>query len=141
MGRRLIVDTNILIEIERGNQQIEQLFASDDDIAIAAVTRAELRMGALITESVSLKAQRLNTVAAIIRAVETLSYDEDTADAHAELLAYVRKTGTPRGAHDLIIAAHARCTRRLILTLDSRARFGDLPGVNLAVSPSEMEKH
>jgi tRNA(fMet)-specific endonuclease VapC len=40
-------------------------------------------------------------------------------------------TGTPRGAHDLIIAAHALQTDRIVLTLDAKARFGDLPGLSI----------
>ena len=36
----------------------------------------------------------------------------------------------PRGAHDLIIAAHAAETGRTILSRDAKARFGDLAGVS-----------
>jgi tRNA(fMet)-specific endonuclease VapC len=50
-------------------------------------------------------------------------------------MAHVRRTGTPRGAHGLIIAAHALHTGRTILSLDARARFAGLPGV-LAVEPA-----
>jgi predicted nucleic acid-binding protein len=36
----------------------------------------------------------------------------------------------PRGAHDLIIAAHALQTERIVLTFDAKARLRDLPGVS-----------
>jgi predicted nucleic acid-binding protein len=36
----------------------------------------------------------------------------------------------PRRAHDLIIAAHALQTERIVLTFDAKARLGDLPGVS-----------
>jgi tRNA(fMet)-specific endonuclease VapC len=36
----------------------------------------------------------------------------------------------PRSAHDLIIAAHALQTERIVLSFDAKARFGDLPGVS-----------
>jgi predicted nucleic acid-binding protein len=42
---------------------------------------------------------------------------------------HVRRSGSPRGAHDLIIAAHAAETGRLVLTRVAKARFNDLPGV------------
>jgi len=58
-----------------------------------------------------------------------LDYTTVTAAHHARLLAQVRKSGSPRGAHDLIIAAHAAETGRLVLTPDAKARFGDLPGI------------
>jgi predicted nucleic acid-binding protein len=40
----------------------------------------------------------------------------------------VRRTGRPRGAHDLIIAATAAARNRLVVSSDSTA-FADLPGV------------
>ena len=59
-----------------------------------------------------------------------LDYTEATAACHARLIAHARRTGAPRGAHDLIIAAHAAETDRMVLTLDAKARFADLPGVS-----------
>ena len=56
----------------------------------------------------------------------------DAARAHARLIAHVRRTGQPRGAHDLVIAATAASTARAVATLDARARFADLPGVRVA---------
>jgi tRNA(fMet)-specific endonuclease VapC len=55
-------------------------------------------------------------------------------------VAHVRRTGTPRGAHDLIIAAHAAQTGRTILSFDAKARFADLPDV-LAIEPEQPTKH
>jgi tRNA(fMet)-specific endonuclease VapC len=54
-----------------------------------------------------------------------------TAAEHARLLAHVRRTGTPpRDAHDLLIAEPRAVEHgRAIVSLDARARFGDLPGV------------
>jgi len=48
---------------------------------------------------------------------------------HARLIAHGQRAGTPRSARDLIIAAHAAQTERTIVTLEAKARFGDLPGV------------
>ncbi len=58
-----------------------------------------------------------------------LDYTSVTAAHHARLLAHVRRSGSPRGAHELIIAAHAAETGRLVLTRDAKARFRDLPGI------------
>jgi predicted nucleic acid-binding protein len=65
-----------------------------------------------------------------------LAYTEQTAAAHAKLLAHVRASGQPRGQHDLIIAAHAAESDRTIVSRDATARFGDLPGVS-AISRSD----
>jgi tRNA(fMet)-specific endonuclease VapC len=58
-----------------------------------------------------------------------LDYTQATAAYHGRLLAHVRRSGTPRAAHDLIIAAHAAQTGRTILSRHAKARFDDLPGV------------
>lgn len=56
------------------------------------------------------------------------AYNLAVARAHATLLAHVRRTGRPRGAHDLLIAATAAARQRTVVTADVAA-FADLPGV------------
>jgi tRNA(fMet)-specific endonuclease VapC len=68
-------------------------------------------------------------LAVIASNVDVMDYTAATAAHHGRLLAHVRKSGTPRGAHDLIIAAHAAETGRTVVSRDVKARFGDLPGV------------
>ncbi len=53
---------------------------------------------------------------------------------HGRLLAHVRRAGAPRGAHDLIIAAHAVEDSRAVVSMDAKGRFADLPDV-VAVNP------
>ncbi len=132
MGRRLIVDTNVLVAIERGHDDVVSTLEDDDEIAIAAVTLAELRTGVELAPDESVASARAETVAAMLEMVEVLDYTEATAIQHAILLASTRRTGKPRGAHDLIIAAHAVQTGRSVCTRDGKARFGDLPGVHVA---------
>ena len=70
----------------------------------------------------------------IVSSVDVLTYTEATAAHHARLIAHVRRSGTSRSAHDLIIAAHASESGRIVLSRDAAARFGDLPGV-IAAQP------
>jgi tRNA(fMet)-specific endonuclease VapC len=49
------------------------------------------------------------------------------------LLAHVRRVGRPHGAHDLIIAATARATGRVLLSTDEQAGFADLPEVPVRI--------
>ena len=65
----------------------------------------------------------------VLRVLPLCYYDRTVAEHHAALLAHVQRTGRKRGAHDLIIAATARATDRVVLTTDARARFGELPEV------------
>ncbi|MEN2738190.1 type II toxin-antitoxin system VapC family toxin [Microbacterium sp. X-17] len=129
MGRRLILDTGILIAYERGT--IDRAAIDDDDLAIAAITVAEYRTGIELADSAARAAERARAIATILDVVEVLDYTPATAVHHAALIASARRAGTPRGAHDLIIAAHARETGRSVVTRDDRARFGGLPGVDV----------
>lgn len=132
MGRRLILDTNVLIAYERGT--LDRASLDEDELAIAAVTVAEYRVGIELADTVARAADRARALAAIVSAVDVLDYTDATAAHHARLIAHVRRAGAPRGAHDLMIAAHAAETGRIILSRDAQARFGDLPNV-LAAPP------
>jgi predicted nucleic acid-binding protein len=130
VGRRLILDTNVLIAYERGT--IDRAALDDDELAVAAITIAEYRVGIELADTASRAADRARALAVITSAVDVLDYTEPTAACHARLIAHVRRIGRPRGAHDLIIAAHAMQTDRAIVSFDAKARFGDLPGVTAA---------
>jgi predicted nucleic acid-binding protein len=132
LGRRLILDTNVLIAYERGT--IDRAALDLDELAVAAVSIAEYRVGIELADTVERAANRSRALAAITSVVDVLDYTETTAAHHANLIAHVRRTGTPRGAHDLIIAAHALETGHAVLSRDAKARFGDLPGV-VALDP------
>jgi tRNA(fMet)-specific endonuclease VapC len=128
VGRRLILDTNILIAYERGT--IDRSALDDDELAIAALSVAEYRVGIEMADTAERAAKRARALAAITSAVEVLEYTQATAAHHGRLLAFARQAGAPRGAHDLITAAHAAETGRIILSRDAKARFGGLPGVS-----------
>ena len=132
MGRRLILDTNVLIAYERGT--IDRAALDNDELAIAAVSVAEYRVGIELADTPERAADRARALVAITSAVDILDYTEGTAACHARLIAHARRAGKPRGVHDLIIAAHAVQTDRIILTFDANARFGDLPGVSATVA-------
>jgi tRNA(fMet)-specific endonuclease VapC len=134
VGRRLILDTNVLIGYERG--LVDRAALDDDELAIAAITVAEYRVGIELAGTPERAADRARALAAIQSAVQVLDYTEATAACHARLIAQVRTAGRPRGAHDLIVAAHAMQTDRIILTRDARAHFAGLPGVSCAEAPT-----
>lgn len=102
-----------------------------DDVAVAAITAAELRVGVQLAKG-RRREKRERFVTAVLDAVSIEPYDLDVAEAHADLLVHVRRVGMPRGAHDLIIAATARAQERQVVSSDQRA-FAELPGVSIAV--------
>lgn len=102
----------------------------EDDVAIAAITAAELLVGELLATGSRRRANRRAFIGDLLAAVPVEPYDLAVARAHAELLVHTRRTGTPRGAHDLLIAATARAHRRTVVTADL-AGFGGLPDVSV----------
>lgn len=128
MGRKLIVDTGVLIAVDRGEADLDSI-KFDDDALIASITLSELMVGAELAEGPR-RAVRLRMVDFVLDNFPVVDFTADTARAHAKLSAHARRTGAPRGAHDLIIAATAVATRSRLITTDKAARFGDLLGVD-----------
>lgn len=126
---RLILDTTFLISAERSSRNLGRLIADEDDVAIAAITAAELLVGVDLADDQH-RDGRAAYVRSVLDTVPIEDYDLDIARHHASLLAHTRRTGKPRGAHDLIIAATAVATDRTVVSADARA-FLDLPNVNI----------
>ena len=124
---RLILDSTVLIGAERSARHLNRIISDDDDVAIAAVTAAELVVGIRLADEPH-RARRAAFVQSVLGTIPIEPYDLRVAEAHAELLAHVRKAGRPRGAHDLIIAATASARERVVVCSDADA-FADLPGV------------
>lgn len=121
----MILDTGVLIGIERGALGAD-IVAAEDDVAISAITASELLVGVELAGTA--RGPRRAFVEGVLARTDTIAFGLDTARDHALLAAHTRRIGRPRGAHDLLIAATARATGRTILTTDARA-FDDLPGV------------
>jgi tRNA(fMet)-specific endonuclease VapC len=119
-----------LVDAERGGDSLGEAIGDGDDVAVAAITVAELRVGVQLAKG-RRREKRERFVAAVLDAVSIEVYDLNVAEAHASLLAHVRRAGTPRSAHDLIIAATARARDRQVLSFD-QAGFAELPGVSIS---------
>ncbi len=126
---RLILDTTTLITAERSSRRLNRLIGDGDDVAIAAITAAELLVGVELADDLR-RAAREAFVREVLDAIPVEDYDVEVARAHATLLAHTRRSGRPRGAHDLIIAATAVARDRAIVSADVTA-FNELPGVSL----------
>lgn len=123
----LLLDTTFLIDAERQHLDLDDTIGDDDDVAIAAITVAEMLVGVKLASG-KRRAARQAFANDLIASIPIIAYDTAVATEHAELLAAVRKEGRPRGAHDLLIAATARATERTVVTADVNA-FAGLPGV------------
>ena len=123
----------MLVAAERGAAAPVDLVGDDEDVAIAAVTAAELLVGVELADA-KRRPGRERFVTEVLDTVSIEPYDLSIARAHAALLAHTRREGKQRGAHDLLIAATARATERTVVTAD-QGGFTDLPGVEVRYPP------
>jgi tRNA(fMet)-specific endonuclease VapC len=129
-----MLDTTVLIAGERAGASADEVVGDEDDVAMAAVSAAELLVGVQLADSRYVAARR-RYVQALIDAIPIEPYDLEVARAHAALLAHAYGEGRRRGSHDLLIAATARRTGRIVVTADA-AGFADLPQVEVRVLPA-----
>lgn len=101
-------------------------------MAIAAITAAELLVGVELSRGRG-RQRRLAFVEDVLSSIPIEPYDLDVARMHATLLAHTRRSGRPRGAHDLLIAATALTHNRTVVSADPSG-FADLPGLTLRLS-------
>ncbi len=118
-----------MIAAERATTAIDEVVGDEDDVAIAAVTAAELLAGVQLADR-RRRPTRRAFVDALLASISIEPYDLETARVHAALLVHTRKQGRVRGAHDLLIAATARARARTVVTTDAGG-FEDLPDMTL----------
>ncbi|WP_045878163.1 PIN domain-containing protein [Pseudofrankia sp. DC12] len=131
MARRVILDTGVLIAVERGTLDVDTLLGLDDAV-IAAVTAMELLVGAERADEARRQARAVR-VEAILSSLPIEPYTLGVARVHARLTVAAMASGRPRSAHDMAIAATAAATSRVLLTTDANAGFGELAGVRSEV--------
>ena len=128
MARRVILDTGVLIAIERGRLDVDAVLGLDD-AAIAAITAMELLVGVERADTAHRKARAVR-VEAILSSLPVEPYNVGIARVHARL---AMAAGRPRSANDMMIAATAAATSRILLTTDASAGFDQLTGVRTEV--------
>jgi tRNA(fMet)-specific endonuclease VapC len=106
---------------------LDDLIGDEDDVAIAAITAAELLVGVELADA-RRRRSRQSYVESVLSTVPVEGYDLEVARMHAILLAHAKRSGRSRGAHDLVIAATALARSRMVVTA-GESGFTDLPGV------------
>jgi len=98
---RIVLDTSVLLGPDPG--------PVEGEVAISAVSLAELHFGVLVTRSDATRAERLRRLAVIERTFDALPVDEVVAREYGRLAAAVVSAGRKPRARmaDLLIAATA----------------------------------
>jgi len=98
---------------------------SPDDLALSAMTEAELTFGALKSND----PERAKTqISAFLEPLVVLPFDSEAARKHAEIRHLLRST--PIGERDMVIAATAVAAGVILVTHNKR-EFSRVPGLVL----------
>lgn len=126
-----MMDTAVLAAAERGECELSTVTQPNDQLAIAAVTAAELLLGVELAGDSRRAERRRSWIDRLVTEIGVVDYTLEVARSHARLMAETRRSGKPRGSHDLIIAATALATGRTVMTFDKG--FAEMPGVEVRV--------
>ena len=127
---KLMLDTNICIYIIK-QQPVAVLKRFIEyqigDIGISSITLSELRYGVAKSTHQEKNAKALDE---FITPLEVVSFDEEAAHAYGEIRATLEKAGTPIGAMDMLIAAHA-VSLGIPLVTNITQEFVRIPTLNI----------
>jgi tRNA(fMet)-specific endonuclease VapC len=127
---KLLLDTNICIYlIKQQPVTVLKRFLEYQvgDIGISSITLSELRYGVAKSAHQEKNAKALD---GFIIPLEVVSFDEAAAHAYGEIRATLEKSGTPIGAMDMLIAAHAISLGVPLVTNNTR-EFVRIPSLNV----------
>jgi tRNA(fMet)-specific endonuclease VapC len=117
MAQRYLLDTNTVSHLIKRHPRVTQrlLALPMHSICISAITAGELAFGlAKRPQAIALKA----AVDEFLRHVEVLPWDDGVAQTYGELRAQLQSQGTPLGALDMQIAAHAVSINATLVSSD-----------------------
>jgi len=125
---KYMLDTNICIYLIKNKPvhvlaHLQKLNISE--IGISSITLSELEYG---VEKSLQKEQNKIALAKFTAPLEILPYDNLAATAYGKVRAYLEKRGTPIGALDILIAAHA-ISLNLILVANNEKEFRKIPSL------------
>ncbi len=129
MANLYLLDTNILSHLVRQPQGpvAERIAAvGEASVSTSVIVACELRYGAAKRGSRRLTRQ----VEAILGAITIRPIESDVERVYASIRVALEKKGTPIGAHDMLIAAHARAIDAVCVT-DHTAEFERVPSLRI----------
>jgi tRNA(fMet)-specific endonuclease VapC len=126
----VLIDTDILVDLERGiaNPEVEHAIG-DEDRAISVITASELLHG-VHRATGAVRARRAAFVEHLLTGLRPIEITEQVARIHAELWAQLEATGRLIGAHDLWIAATA-LAHGMGLATGNANEFRRVPGLRV----------
>jgi predicted nucleic acid-binding protein len=127
-----LIDSSVLVDIERGRATLGVLLEQEGDrgIAMAAITAAELLHGVHRLRISKRKTRAEAVVETLLSSIPVIPFDLVCARAHARLGAELARRGATVGTHDLMIGATALARGFSVVTRDRRS-FPRIPGLEI----------
>lgn len=114
-----LLDTNMCIYAQKQEPRVLTKLRENykNGAAISSITLAELEYG------VQASAYRERNAVALLKflaVVDVLPFESKAAAEYGRIRAYLRKKGTPIGNMDMLISAHAKAERMILVTNNVR---------------------
>lgn len=127
---RYMLDTNIVVYAKNNRPEVvyERMSRFDpEDLCVSVITLAELEYGVFNSSNPERNQLALTLFLANI---EVVPFDDDAAVEYGRIRADLKRKGTPIGANDLMIAAHAKSLGVTLVTNNTR-KFGRVEGLSI----------
>ncbi len=121
-----MLDTNICIYVLKNHSdKLRYKFKAIKDICISSVTYGELCFG-IENGSNKMKEERWRQLDIFTQRLLIDPWDENAGRHYGSIRAKLKKDGTPIGNNDILIAAHARSIKAVLVTNNVR-EFNRVP--------------
>jgi predicted nucleic acid-binding protein len=130
----VLIDTDLLVDLERTDGGGVQRILGEEDVAISVITVSELLHGVIRARGAT-RARRRAFVEHILAGLQAIPITEPVARVHADIWADLTERGELIGAHDLWIAATA-LSHGLGVATRNAAHFSRVPGLRVVAPPA-----
>ena len=128
--KRYMLDTDMCSYIIKEHpESVRQRFQTlaMEQLCISVVTYAELIYG---VERSSSKRINRPIIEDFVRHLDVMNWDTEAADQYGVIRAELEAAGTPIGAMDMMIAAHAKSIKAVLVT-NNQKRFTKVRGLKI----------
>lgn len=125
---RFMLDTNICVDVLRQGRFVDRIVRHDpQEIAVSTIVLSELHYGAAKSSN---PARAALAVMKLAGSLCVLPFDNHAAQTYGQVRARLEQQGTPIGALDTLIAAHALSLGMTLVTNNER-EFARVTGLTV----------
>ena len=125
-GKRLLLDTNAVSSLFKGEEAIRYLLADAEEVLLSIVVLGELYYGARKSGRVK---ENLEKTASFASTCTLLACDHDVSQVYGLVRDRLRRLGKPIPENDIWIAATTLCHELVLVTHDRH--FDHVEGLNV----------